>query len=491
MRILQTFVFIFLALQMNAQQFSWGVPVKYDKLELEGSGIIDRYLLEENENGTTRLRVEKAGAMSLGDVTLEKYDTNLELIKTVEVLDVKSTIRLFEKVIVGNGKFYVFYAVSGTTDKTNTLNVQSFDFDGEALGEPKVLDVIKNTKAVARGYFEVAASENGKHFALVSMPVFAKKTNEALVIKTFDADFNEVFAKKFTLEHQSKRFLWNTPYIMNDGTMFMHKHQKIRKIGVVREMYVLDKAAKKFKANPIKLSGGHDFSMIDNEMLQSKNGNFIYAGLFKTEGTLKSPMGVCYLEYDNTGKLVREVMKEFEGTTKQGISSLKSKSVELLPNGDVLFVAQQVGKKSATVGDDVSNKSYTYKGENIYVTRLSGEKLVWSQVIERKLIETKNDRGRLLDVAWMYDEEGDKLIILYNDLRSRYQGGLGNAQYKVPMLAYIGKGGSYSKKPLLDVNLGKSSASYTFCPDEFYQNGNYLILKCNNNIDFKLGKFSL
>lgn len=491
MRVLKTFIFIFLALQVNAQRFSWGVPVKHDKLEFEGAAMIDRYLLEENENGMTRLRVEKAGVTSLGDVTLEKYDANLELTKTVEVLDVTTTIRLFEKVIVGNDKFYVFYAVSGTTEKTNTLKVQSFDFDGEALGEPKVLDVIKNTKAIARGYFEVAASENGEHFALVSMPVFVKKTNESIVVKTFDADFNEVFSKKFTLAYPSKRFLFNTPYIMNDGTMFMHKHQKVKKVGVVREMYVLDKEAKKLKANKIKLNGGYAFSMIDSEMLQRKNGNFVYAGLIGDEGTLKAPKGVGYLEYDNTGKLVREVIKEFKNAPKLGITGLKLKKAELLPNGDVLFLADQLDESSVSTGSDVNNRVYGYKGQDIYVARLSGDDLVWSQVIERKLIETKSDRGRLLEFAWMYDEEGDNLIVLYNDMQDRYQKTLRGGNYKIPMLAYIAKDGLYSTKPLLTVELGKYEDSYTFCPDEFYQNGNYLILKCSNNIDFKFGRFSL
>jgi len=406
MRILKTFLFLFLALQLNAQQFNWGVPVKHDKLEFEGGALLDRYLLNEDENGMTRLRVEKSSVTSLADIILEQYDEKLELTSTVNVLDLNGITSYYEDIIIGKDKFYVFYSISGTPEKTNTLKVQAFDFKGEALGEGKQLDVIKDNKAIARGYFEVAASENREHFALISMPVFVKKTNESIVVKTFDADFNEVFSKKFTLAHQTKRFLWNKPYIMNDGTMFMHKHQKIKKVGVVREMYVLNKAAKTFKANPIKLSGGHDFFKIDNTMLQSANGNFIYAGMFKTEGTLKLARGVCYLEYDNTGKVVREVMKEFEGATKLGVTDLEPKSVELLPNGDVLFVAQQLDESSVALGNDVNNRTYGYKGENIYVTRLSKDELIWSQVIERKLIETKSDRGRLLDVVWMYDEEG-------------------------------------------------------------------------------------
>ena len=108
MRVLKTFLFIFLALQMNAQRFSWGVPVKHDKLEFKGDALLDRYLLQEDENGMTRLRVEKESVTSLGSVILEKYDANLELAKTVDVLDLNGITQFYEDILIGKNKFYVF-----------------------------------------------------------------------------------------------------------------------------------------------------------------------------------------------------------------------------------------------------------------------------------------------------------------------------------------------------------------------------------------------
>jgi hypothetical protein len=490
MKIFNTFLFIFLALQMNAQRFSWGVPVKHDKLEFDGGAITKRHLLREDKDGMIRLRVQKKDVIANSEIIIEHYGANLELTKTILVLESNKIYDIFEEIVIDKDKIHVFLSKTGT-DKTNTLKVQTFDFDGEMIGSMQTLDVIKGIKAIDIGNFYIAASENKQHFAILSEPPFDKDANESFMVKTFDADFKETFGQTMTLEYPSKRSLWNSPYIMNDGTMFISKYQKIQKVGVVRDMYVLDRAGKKLNSTKVTLSGGFDFCNIDNEMLETKDGHFIYAGLYKEDGALKLPLGVSYVEFDNTGKIVREVVKPYKDVPKLGVSNLVLKDVELLDNGDVLFLAHQSSSSSVSVGTDVNNRVYSYKGESIYVARLSGDNLVWSQVIERKLIESQSDNGRLLDFAWMYDKEGDNLIILYNDMQDRYQTALRGANYKIPMLAYIAKDGLYSTKPLLTVGLGKYEDSYTFCPDEAYRVGNYLVVKCTNNIDFKMGRFSL
>lgn len=491
MRFLPLFILLFLGIQANAQRFSWGVPIKHDPLEFSGKASIQRYLLSESDDGIIRLRVQKADVIANETVILEKLNPNFELQKTTEVFAGYQTNHFLEELIVGKDKFYIFTSVSGTPDKTNTLFVQAYNFEGETIGEQRELDVITGTKAIARGEFFITASENRYHFAVVSIPVYQKKTNETITVKTFDQGFKETFGKEITLDYPRKRFLFNTPYIMNDGTFFMYKHQKVKKVGIVREMYVLDKAKQTLVPNKIALSGGKDFVMIDNTMLENSKGNFIYAGLYKSAGNLQAAKGVFYLEYDNTGKLVNEVAHEFRDAPSLGFTGLAIKKVELLPNDEVLFLAHQLSTNAVAQSANSTDRVYGYTGENIFVARVNDKQLIWSQVIERQRIETKSDRGRLLDFTWLYDAEGDNLVILYNDLEARYHKLLRAGNYQIPMLAYIAKDGEYSVKPLFDVGLGKYDDSYTFCTDEFYQVKNYLVVKCSNNIDFKLGRFSL
>jgi hypothetical protein len=41
-------ILLLIGLQVDAQRFSWGVPVKHDPLEFSGKATIKRYLLQEN-----------------------------------------------------------------------------------------------------------------------------------------------------------------------------------------------------------------------------------------------------------------------------------------------------------------------------------------------------------------------------------------------------------------------------------------------------------
>lgn len=490
MRFILIFTLIFTAIQVNAQRFSWGIPIKHDKLEFSGKASIQTYLLSENENGLVRLRVQKGDVIGNSDIIIEKLNAAFELQKTIDVFNGGMTNHYLEEIIVGKDKFYVFSSIPGT-DKSNTLVVQPYDFEGEPIGEERTLDVITKTKAIARGEFHIAASENRYHFTVVTIPIYEKKVNETIKVKTFDAAFKETFNKDITLEYARKRFIFNTPYIMNDGTMFLYKHIKVKKVGIMREMYILDKAKGTLVSNKLKLSNGNDLVMIDNTMLENSKGNFIYAGLFKKEGKMQAAKGVFYLEYDKTGKLINEVAHEFKDAPKLGFTGLKIKKVELLPNDEVLFLAHQFSESAIAQSANSTDRVYGYTADNIFVARLNNKDLVWSQIIERQRLETKSDRGRLLDFVWMYDEEGDNLVLLYNDLESRYHKLLRAGNYKIPMFAYIGQDGEYSTKPLFDVGLGKYDDNYTFCTDEFYQIDNYLIVKCSNNIDFKIGRFSL
>jgi hypothetical protein len=489
-KIVILFILLLIAIQVDAQRFSWGVPVKHDPLEFSGKATIKRYLLQENESGLIRLRVQKNDIIANESVILEKFDANFELQKTVDVITGSMTSNYLEEVIVAKDKFYVFFTVMGL-DKTNTLKVQGYDFEGEPIGDEKTLDVITDTKAIARGEYFIAASANRNHFTTVAIPIYEKKTNETITVKTFDAGFKEVFGKAITLDIPRDRFVYDTPYIMNDGTMFLYKHQKVKKVGVVSTMYVLDKAKRALMPTEMKLSNGKDFVLLDNTMLENSKGNFVYAGLHKDEGSFKAPLGVFYLEFDKTGNIVREVVKEFRDTPKLGFTGLAIKEIQLLENDELLFLAHQLSENSVAQGNDVNNRVYAYQGQSIFVARLNQDELIWSQIIDRQVIETKEDRGRLLDFDWLYDAEGDNLIVLYNDLQARYDNTLRAGNYKIPMLAYIAKDGKYSTKPLLNVGLGKYDDSYTFCTDEFYQIKNYLIVKCSNNIDFKIGRFSL
>ena len=481
---------ILFTFQLQAQEFDWGIPVKLDKEEFAGKATIKRYLLHEDDKGLVRLKVQKNDLIDNEDVILEIYDIKLELQKTVNIVLGKQTNKDLQKVVTHKDKFYLFFAVDNQ-QMHNTLIVQAYDFDGKPIGEEKTLDVITETKALARGEFAIAASENCNHFAVVTIPIYQKKTNEVLKIQLFDAGFNSTFNKNITLEYPRKRFVYNTPFITNNGTMFMEKYQKIKKVGWVNDLFVLNQAKKTLIKKDLKLTNGNDFLMTANTMLENEAGNLIYAGMYKKDEKLQGSQGVFYLEFDNKGDVVREVAYPFNNVPKSGLTGVKLKSVELLPNDELLFVATDYNVNSVSQGNDVNNRVYSYSCKTFYFTRIKGDNLVWTRTIERDLMETNNDRGRLIDIVWNYDSNSDKVAILYNEIQELYRGTPRHRNYIIPTLATIDNQGEVGFNILLNSGLGNYNDTYTFCPNEFYQRDGYLVLKCSNNIDFKLGRFRM
>jgi hypothetical protein len=480
--------FLFATLQLSAQQFYWGVPVKLDKEEFSGKATIKRYLLKEDSEGLVRLKVQKNELIDNEDIILEIYDANFELQKTVDILFGKQSNKDLQKVVTYKDKFFLFFAVDNV-EMHNTLIVQAYDFEGQPIGDEKALDVITETKALARGEFVIAASENCNHFAVITIPIYGKGENETLKVQLFDAGFNNTFTQQITLDYPSKRFVYNQPFIMNDGTLFMEKYQKIKKVGWVNDLYILDKGNRTFVKKTLQLSNNYGFFTKANTMLENEAGNLIYAGMFMKEGKMQSSDGVFYLEFDKEGNQVREVVEAFNNPPQYGFSGVKLKSIELLPNDELLFVATDFNESAVAQGNDVNNRVYSYTCKTFYFTRLRGDDLVWTKTIERSHMETKSDRGRLLDIVWNYDETTDRVVILYNELQNLYQGTMRNRDYIIPTLATIDAQGEVGFNILLNAGLGNYNDSYTLCPDEFYNRDGFMVLKSSNNIDFKMGRF--
>jgi hypothetical protein len=276
---------------------------------------------------------------------------------------------------------------------------------------------------------------------------------------------------------------------MNDGTLFMEKYQKIKKVGWVNDLYILDKGNRTFVKKTLQLSNNYGFFTKANTMLENEAGNLIYAGMFMKEGKMQSSDGVFYLEFDKEGNQVREVVEAFNNPPQYGFSGVKLKSIELLPNDELLFVATDFNESAVAQGNDVNNRVYSYTCKTFYFTRLRGDDLVWTKTIERSHMETKSDRGRLLDIVWNYDETTDRVVILYNELQNLYQGTMRNRDYIIPTLATIDAQGEVGFNILLNAGLGNYNDSYTLCPDEFYNRDGFMVLKSSNNIDFKMGRF--
>ena len=146
MKLFKILFFLCLVGQLQAQRFNWGIPVKHDQLEFTDNSLIQRYLLDENQNGLKRIRVERLEVMASPDVTLEIYDAEFKRVKDKVVFEGSPNIRDMKKLIIGDGKFYVFYASLDVVKKANILYVQTYDADGEEVGEPTQLNIIKIQK---------------------------------------------------------------------------------------------------------------------------------------------------------------------------------------------------------------------------------------------------------------------------------------------------------------------------------------------------------
>lgn len=487
MRISILLLFVGLTVSATAQTFTWGTPVKHEKLEFSEGSVIKRHLLSEDANGVKRLRIEKNDNIRSAMITLEVYDVGLELKKTKVVLGDEIDNRQYEDIVISDDRFHVFMTLTDMSAKTNTLSVLTFDMDGELISENKSLDVIEDVKVLGPGNFYVAGSKNGKHFASIGLPPYQKKTKETVQVKTYDADFKETFGAPIQLTHLRKRIIYNTPFISNAGEFYMAKRIKVKKVGIVFEMYHLNKSTKKLKANTIALPQNSKPVMIDNQVLEASNGDMILVGEQKEDKNMRAARGVFFIRFDKTGKIVEQMAADLTDAPKLGITGFTVKKVELVGN-DLYYFADLNGK-SIVAGSNIEQRNYTYTGGNLYVIKVSNGTIAWEKMIERSGIIQTGGKGSMIDWGWNIDAETGKVVVFYNDLHRLYDKEVGNnATNLIPVQVIIEKDGTMDKRPLLGAELGRYGDTYTFCPNEIYQRAGYLVVKCTNSIDFKLGR---
>jgi len=480
--------------QVFAQEFNWGEAVKHEKVDFSENSIVKRYLFSESADGMKRIRVEKVEAIKDALVELEIFDANLELQKTINLFDPLRMDLSFEEIFIRNNKIYIFASLTDSKAKTSSLLIYTYDENGEQIGEEKTLDIIEGTKILSPGEYFIAASENGEHFATIALPTYAKKTKESLQVKTFDADFKEVFGNTISLEHGRKRFVFNTPFIANNGTLYMFKNIKVKKIGRVYEMYALDAIAKKFGATRIELGDNNTIFSMNNKMVETSNGNLLLAGLQKEKKKMRAAKGVFYVEFDKTGKIVNQAVQDFPDAPKYGFTGLDFKSVE--QKGNSLYFFADMNGRNMAGGSNFQNPSYVYSGENLFVARLDGDKMVWSSVIERSEIAQSGGKGAMVNWMWNMDKAGN-LHVFFNDLHRKYDKTIGKLPSLIPVQVKMdANSGEMQRIPLINAELGKARTrnkhkdDYTFSPEEWYPRNGYLIVKCTNSIDFKLGRLS-
>ena len=476
---------IALVCQVQAQSFTWGEPVKHEKVEFSENSVIERFVLSETQEGVKRLRVEKTELIGNATITLETYDVNLVLQKTKTVFSGSMEAQQYEEIVIGADKFYVFTVLNDAKAKTNSLMVLTYDFDGEPVGEAKELDVLKNVKPLSPGEFIIAGSENGQHFASIGVPPFQKKTMETIQVKTYDTNLNEVFGESIELKHERKRFVFDVPFITNDGILYLEKNIKVKGQGRVYEVYTLDAASKKLNGEVINLNATTTVESSNNLMLETTNGNLAYAGLQKNNKGLKAAKGIFYLEYDKAGKVVRKVVADLPDAPKYGFTGLTFKKAEVVGN-DVYLFADMNGR-TIGAGSNPQNPSYIYTAGNLYVIKIEGDKVAWTTIIERSEITQNGAKGAMIDWMWNIDNDGN-VVVFCNDLLRKYDKSVGEVANLIPLQVVISSNGESKKKPLIGVKLGKYGDTYGFCPNESYQRDGYLIVKCTNSIDFKLGR---
>ncbi|MGB0861584.1 MAG: hypothetical protein ACPGXZ_01650 [Saprospiraceae bacterium] len=502
MRISILLLLVSLTISVTAQSFKWGTPVKHEKLEFSENSVVKRYLLAEGMFGMKRLRVEKGEIIGNATITLEVYDINLELKKTKVVFEGGMDPRQYEDIIIVDNKFHVFTTFFDYKAKTNTLKLLTFGFDGEQIGEDKVLDVIENSKILGPGNFYVAGSKNGQHFASIGLPPYKRKTQETVQVKTYDADFNEVFSDAILLEHKRKRILSNTPFITNAGEFYMTKRIKVKKIGEVFEMYHLDKGSKKLSATAIDLPQNSKPATIYNTVLEANNGDVIWAGEQKEDKNMRAARGVFFVRFDKTGKVVDQMAANLAKTPKLGITGFSIKKVELI--GDDLYYFADLNGRNVQSGSNPQQPSYAYSGGNLHIIKVSNGKIAWENTIERSGITQFGGKGSMVDWGWNIAD--GTVVVFYNDLHRLYDRRVDkfmkDAPNLIPIQVVIGEDGQMEKFPLLNADLGKYGDkynqrkrlfgrvedAYAFCPNEIYQRDGFLLVKCTNGVDFKLGK---
>ncbi len=473
--------------QSEKYEIKWGNEIEASRRQTL-SGIIG-----SDKNGYYALK-SKQGMfiLSSSDLTIERYDNNANLLKSVELkLSDEPKKRSYEGIFNINDRYYLFSSFPNSKSKVNSLYVQTINMDE--------LKPNSDTKKVADfEYFESmwrmnkgdfmnnTSNDDSKVLAFYKLP-FDRGEKKRIGFVILDSSMNRLWGRDITLPYNDELCDIEATRVDNEGNVyvkcviFKEKRRKKRH-GEPNYEYVIlcyKNGVEQPDVYNINLSGKFltdmQFSVMDNK-------DITCAGFYSEKSTY-SIKGAFYMIIDGISKEIKkQSFKEFtidvlyENLTEKQQKKIekkleKGKEVEmydyqldnfiLRKDGGVLLYGEQYFVNMVNTfqpgpnGTSTMVTNYYYNYNDIIIVSVSPQgDIEWVTKIPKRQI-TVNDDGfyssfynflRNDKIYFLFNDNPENLLEKTNDSKKykNFNGG----KNSVVVLAELDYSGNYTKEAL-------------------------------------------
>jgi outer membrane protein assembly factor BamB len=373
--------------------------------------------------------LREGGPYSDPRVMLEKYDYTYKKLFSKSLLTntagVMGNSQLYRKVLVGNGKFYVFYDGWISKEQKAYYIVRTFNEEGDEVGTGKELETMKAEKQMNSGnYYPELSPDKSKLILLAEMP-FVKETKEKITIKVIETStWKDLWRKEITLENICKRGPSNIPAVDNQGNAYILKTIISGKEGDQYMIFTSSAATQDWKEN-ILTQPGKIISL--SRFFINNQGDAVLTALYSSsrfnyQGTVYARVNgkTFSLEANKWDAFGTEFMKNFMSASAAAkpdahLLDLSIKDVFSQSDGKTLLVIEERAETSAPVMPGSFDMLYTVKSGAISVFCFSKDGTrPWDTVLKKtQSVTSKNKDTRFGSFACSLLK--DKLYILWNN----------------------------------------------------------------------------
>jgi hypothetical protein len=373
--------------------------------------------------------LREGGSITIPHVLLEKYDYSYKKLFSKSLLTETGgsmgDSQLYDKILVGNGKFYVFYDGWLAKEQKAYYVVRTFNVSGDEEGTAKELETLKAEKQMNSGnYYTELSPDKSKLIILAEMP-FVKETREKITIKVLETSaWKDLWRKEITLENLSKRGPLNLPLVDDLGNGYVLKTIQSSKEGDQYSLFTCSAANQEWKENiltqPGKIINLSRF-YIDNQgdamligLYSSSRTDFQGTVCIRINGKTLSPE-VNKWEAFGAGFLKNFMSDAFAEKPDAHLRELTMKEVFTQSDGKTLLVLEERSESRVPVTPGSFEFLYTVKSGAISVFCFSKDgSRAWNSVLKKSQSVTTKDK----DTRWgsfacaLFK---DKLYILWNN----------------------------------------------------------------------------
>lgn len=475
--------------QSNSDKYhiKWGNEIEASRRQTL-SEIVGR-----DRNGFYGLKTKHGMfAGSTSELTLESYDNDANLVKSVELtLSDEPRKRSFEDVVKFNNKYYLFSSYPDAKTKKNNLYIQTIDMvrlmpnnDTKKIAE---IDFSEGNRKRNNGDFYTTTSKDSSKLLVYYQLPFDRGEKEKLGFVVIDNSMNAVWKKDITLPYNDELCDIERYRVDNDGNVYfqclVYKEKRRKKRhGEPNYQYVLLNYRKDSEQPveynidlPGKFLTDMQFGVINNKDL-------ICAGFYSEKGSF-SIKGSFFLTIDGASKRIKkQSYKEFsidvlfENLTDRQKKRVerrieKGKDVELYEydldniivrdNGGALLYGEQYYVDVVTTtqtgpnGVVTTTTNYYYNYNDIIVVSVTPDgDIEWVKKIPKRQV-TANDNGfyssyynfiRDGKVYFLFNDNPENLLEKTEDSK-KYKNFTGGKN-SVVVIAELDLNGNYSKEAL-------------------------------------------